>query len=59
MSKHILKCEHCGQYTLQTICPACSSTAVPVKPLKYSPEDPYGDYRRKAKRPMLLQQGLI
>jgi len=59
MAKHILKCEQCKQYTLQAVCPKCSAAALPIKPLKYSPEDPYGEYRRKAKHHLLQEQGLI
>jgi len=57
--KHILKCEKCGQYTMQSICPNCNGKAVSVKPAKWSPEDPYGVYRREAKKEILKQRGLI
>ncbi len=46
--KHILKCEKCGEYTLKEKC-ACSGKALSIKPAKYSPKDPYIEYRIKAK----------
>ena len=49
MSKSILYCENCNEYTLQEKCPVCGSRTVQRKPPKYSPEDKYGSYRRQAK----------
>jgi rRNA maturation protein Nop10 len=46
--KHILKCEVCGRYTLKGTC-NCGNKAIEVKPAKYSPKDPYAEYRIKAK----------
>ncbi|HDN74517.1 ribosome biogenesis protein [Archaeoglobales archaeon ex4484_92] len=44
------KCRSCGRYTLQNICPECGEkTFMPIPP-KFSPEDPYGKYRRKLRR---------
>jgi len=45
---HILKCKSCNKYTLHEKC-SCGGTAVIVRPPKYSPDDPYAKYRRKAK----------
>lgn len=47
--KHILKCENCKTYTMKEQC-SCGGKAATVKPAKYSPEDKYADYRRKAKK---------
>lgn len=44
------KCTACQAYTLQEACPQCGARAVPPQPAKYSPEDHYGDYRRKLKK---------
>ncbi|HLC51619.1 MAG TPA: nucleolar RNA-binding Nop10p family protein [Candidatus Nanoarchaeia archaeon] len=44
--KHIMKCPSCKKYTLKSEC--CITTVLP-RPPKYSPEDKYGEYRRKAK----------
>ena len=58
MAKHILRCTKCGKYTLHEECP-CGGKAQEVKPPRYSPEDPYGDYRRKAKEQAWREQGLL
>lgn len=44
------RCTGCHEYTLQTTCPRCGAKAEPNRPAKFSPEDHYGDYRRKLKR---------
>lgn len=44
----ILKCESCGKFMLDERC-SCGGKAVSPLPPKFSPEDPYGDYRRRAK----------
>ncbi|MBI4441415.1 nucleolar RNA-binding Nop10p family protein [Candidatus Woesearchaeota archaeon] len=59
MAKHILKCPQCRIYTLKNLCSSCGVATSQIKPPKYSPEDPYGDYRRKAKYPDLVAQGLL
>ncbi|MBW3001589.1 RNA-protein complex protein Nop10 [Candidatus Woesearchaeota archaeon] len=46
--KHILKCENCGAYTMKEKC-KCKGKATTVVPAKYSPQDRYAEYRRKAK----------
>ncbi|MBU7013815.1 MAG: RNA-protein complex protein Nop10 [Theionarchaea archaeon] len=43
------KCTVCGTYTLKDGC-ACGGRADTVKPPRFSPEDKYGEYRRKLKR---------
>lgn len=49
---HVLlkRCTQCKEYTLQDTCPRCGAPAKPNRPAKFSPEDQYGDYRRKLKR---------
>ncbi len=55
MKVRIMKCPNCGQYTLQDFCPLCGTkTRVPYPP-KFSPEDPYGEYRRKMKRKLKIK----
>jgi H/ACA ribonucleoprotein complex subunit 3 len=55
MASVLLKlCAKCADYTLQDTCPRCGGPAKPNRPAKFSPEDPYGEYRRKLK---LLDQG--
>jgi H/ACA ribonucleoprotein complex subunit 3 len=56
--KHILKCKDCGKYTLKEKC-ECGGTAIENKPPKYSPEDKYADYRRKAKEEEWKKRGYI
>ena len=46
----ILQCEKCHEFTLQEECPRCHGKAKNPLPPKYSPEDPYGEYRRRLKR---------
>jgi len=37
-------------YTLGEACPDCGAEAVNSAPAPFSPEDPYGEYRRALKR---------
>lgn len=57
--KHILKCEKCGEYTMQEKCPKCGFATKNPKPAKYDPTDKVGKYRRKAKENDLRERGLI
>ncbi|MEA3430559.1 MAG: RNA-protein complex protein Nop10 [Nanoarchaeota archaeon] len=59
MAKHILKCPKCGKYTMKDKCSDCDVITVQVKPPKFSPEDPYGEYRRKARTEDLEKKDLI
>lgn len=45
---HILRCSKCGGYGLEPKC-GCGGSRSKPKPPKYSPEDKYGEYRRKYK----------
>ncbi len=43
-------CDACQEYTLKTeACPHCGGKVAPNRPPKFSPEDPYGSYRRRLK----------
>ncbi len=55
--KHILKCAKCGRYTMQEKC--CGEKTINPKPAKYSVDDKYGDYRRKARKDILKKRGLL
>lgn len=46
------KCGACGTYTIKSVCNRCNIDSKPVGPARYSPEDPYGKYRRMMKRQM-------
>ena len=51
MASVLLKrCTKCQEYTLKEACPRCGAKAIPNRPAKFSPEDSYGEYRRKLKR---------
>ena len=61
LKKEVIKCI-CGEWTKPKVfhiegfdvrgseCPKCGEAVSSPKPSKYSPQDKYGDYRRKAKR---------
>ncbi|MAE13362.1 ribosome biogenesis protein [Candidatus Woesearchaeota archaeon] len=44
----LLKCTACSEYTLHSPC-SCGNPARSPRPVKFSIEDKYGNYRRKAK----------
>jgi len=56
--KHILYCKTCSKYTMKEKC-TCGNKAESTKPAKYSPEDKYGSYRRKARAEVLHARGLL
>ncbi|MFC1697852.1 nucleolar RNA-binding Nop10p family protein [Nanoarchaeota archaeon] len=56
--KHILKCKTCNSYTINPEC-KCGGEAVHPKPAKYSPEDKYASYRRKAKLEDWKEKGIL
>ncbi len=56
--KHILKCTVCAKYTLNEKC-TCGGLAAMPKPAKFSPEDNYGGYRRKAKQETFKERDLL
>ena len=43
------KCARCDLYTMKDNCPKCGETTRTAHPPKFSPEDRYGAYRRRAK----------
>lgn len=46
----IRRCVQCKRYTMVEFCPKCGGMAISPKPARFSPLDPYGKYRRLAKR---------
>ena len=48
--KSLMRRCSCGRYTLQDTCPECGSGVDVLIPPRYSPEDRFGKYRRRAKR---------
>ena len=55
--KHLFKCMSCLSYTLKKTCSKCSKETIQPLPPKYSPEDKYGDYRRKTKKKEWVEKG--
>ena len=49
----IRRCVACNVYTLKQVCGRCGSATVVAKPARFSPEDPYGKYRRMMKKGIL------
>jgi len=43
------KCINCGTYTMKEQCPKCGEKTCTAHPPKFSPEDRYARYRRRAK----------
>ncbi|MBN1134362.1 MAG: RNA-protein complex protein Nop10 [Methanosarcinaceae archaeon] len=50
MGVRIRKCVQCRRYTMEETCPICSGITINTRPARFSPLDPYGKYRRLAKR---------
>jgi len=42
------KCSGCNLYTFKEKCPKCGAKTVSPQPPRFSPEDRFGKYRRKA-----------
>jgi H/ACA ribonucleoprotein complex subunit 3 len=50
MRTSLRRCPKCQEYTLDDLCQRCGSkTLVPIPP-RYSPEDKYGEYRRRLRK---------
>jgi H/ACA ribonucleoprotein complex subunit 3 len=43
-------CNLCKTYTLRDQCVPCGKKTVRPYPMKFSPQDPYGKYRRQLKK---------
>ena len=56
--KHIFKCSNCSRYTMKETC-GCGEKTLAPKPLKYTPDDRMGSYRRKAKINDYAARGLL
>ncbi|MBU0615251.1 MAG: RNA-protein complex protein Nop10 [Nanoarchaeota archaeon] len=57
--RHILKCTSCNNYTLKDTCPACGAATVQPKPPKFTLDDRFASYRRKAKESAWKEKGLL
>ncbi|MEK6869412.1 MAG: RNA-protein complex protein Nop10 [Nanoarchaeota archaeon] len=56
--KTIMKCQKCHKYTMNDTC-ECSGKTLTPKPAKFSIEDKYAQYRRKAKLEIFKGEGLL
>lgn len=56
--RHILKCAKCSKYTMKDVC-VCGNKTLVAKPLKYSLDDRFSSYRRKAKLNEYAERGLL
>ena len=56
--EHIYKCGSCKKYTLEGVCPSCSSKAESPRPPKFSLSDKYASYRRIIKKKELSEKNL-
>ena len=50
MRTSLRKCRNCNLYTMKEKCPQCGAPSSPSIPPRYSPDDRYGEYRRKSIR---------
>ena len=50
MKARMAYCKACADYTLQSPCPRCGGKTVQNTPAKFSPEDTYGEYRRRLRK---------
>lgn len=57
--RHVMRCQSCSVYTLKETCSNCSSKTIIPRPARYSPEDNYAAYRRKAKEGQLKGKGWL
>ncbi|KUG14546.1 hypothetical protein ASZ90_015820 [hydrocarbon metagenome] len=49
MTGRIRRCPHDRTYTLQGACPICGSPTATPHPASFSPQDRYGEYRRRGR----------
>jgi H/ACA ribonucleoprotein complex subunit 3 len=49
MKTLLRKCKVCGKYTIKDICSCGNETIVPIPP-RFSPQDRFGEYRRRLKK---------
>ena len=50
-------CKKCRVYTLKETCRLCGEPTVSPHPPRFSPQDPYGEYRRRLKREIMRREG--
>lgn len=57
MRPKIMKCKKCGIYTMKSICKICGRETAEAVPPRFSPQDRYGEYRRKLKLKVFTDSG--
>ncbi|HIG93019.1 MAG: H/ACA ribonucleoprotein complex subunit 3 [archaeon GW2011_AR9] len=58
MAEHIHQCPACKKYTLKTACAECKRATLIPRPISFSIEDKYGQYRRESKKKEWKEKGL-
>jgi H/ACA ribonucleoprotein complex subunit 3 len=48
MRSFLRRCPACGFYSTKGTCPECGGSTVSAHPIRFSPDDRYGAYRRKS-----------
>lgn len=52
-------CQKCENYTMKNECSKCGNKTIRNIPPRYSPEDRNAKYRRKIKKDILKESGLL
>lgn len=52
-------CQKCIEYTMKQECSKCGDKTIRKIPPRYSPEDRNAKYRRKVKKNILKESGLL
>jgi len=52
-------CKECNLFTLKEKCSKCGGKTQLPQPPKYSPDDHYGEYRRRVKEKELKEKGYL
>lgn len=56
--RDIMHCPVCKKHTMNDVCD-CTMNTMPVAPVRYSPQDKYASYRRKAKEAERKAAGIV
>lgn len=56
--KHVYKCLNCDKYTMKETCD-CNRKTMLARPVRYSDEDKFASYKRRAKIEDYKNRGLL
>ena len=56
--RHIFKCGNCNKYTMKEVC-GCGQKTLIARRAKFTPNDKFASYKRKAKIDEYRSRGLI